>query len=353
MKRFSAALLVACLAVSLCVIPARAADIIFIAVNDTIPSALNEAAMPFYQDGTLYIPYTTFNNSALDVVPSYDTYGKQLTLSNDNHSLVFDIQGSTVTEDGSIITIRTILIRYGIPFVPLDYTAGYFGISVSYLTSLAGYEVVRLKTGEEVYGDALFIEKAENLIAYRIEQYHPAVDPGPPPNQQTDPQPGEEQEPVVEPPEEEPAGQTYTALAITGINERLLSGMDQLGFYAAFFLTAADAAENRDLLRHAAGSGQRIGVDVRDSEDPLAEIEAFNDGLELILCTRTLMVLCRADQLPALENYFAYPEPEDDGELLLLDAEEALTALVLKRAEGRLPGSLRETTPLPESPSGD
>lgn len=46
------------------------------------------------------------------------------------------------------------------------------------LESQDGYPVLRFTTGSEVYDDSLFIEKAENLIAYRVAQQSSASDPG-------------------------------------------------------------------------------------------------------------------------------------------------------------------------------
>ena len=45
------------------------------------------------------------------------------------------------------------------------------------LESQDGYPVLRFTTGSEVYDDSLFIEKAENLIAYRVAQQSSASDP--------------------------------------------------------------------------------------------------------------------------------------------------------------------------------
>ena len=345
MKRILAAAVAIVLMLSICVIPVSAAEIIFIAVNDTIPNALNEAAMPFYQYDLLYIPYTTFNNSALGVVPSYNTQARTLTLSNDERSLIFDIQGGTVTENDSVIFPQPILIRYGILFVPADYTASFFGISVSYLVSKAGYTVVRLKTGGEVYGDSLFIEKAENLISYRIEQYHPAVDPNPPSNPQNDPEPADNPE---DNPDSEPAETPetrYQAMAVMGISESILNELDRYNVHTTLFLTASELQENRDLVRRAVCGGYRIGINVLRSDDPAADAEEFNRILDQVLLTKTLLVLCSAEQEAELEDYFAFAAPEEESRgLLLLDQETLAETLADLRENWEIPLGLRETT---------
>ena len=38
------------------------------------------------------------------------------------------------------------------------------------LESAGGYQILRFTDGSEVYDDSLFVEKAENLIAYRVRQ---------------------------------------------------------------------------------------------------------------------------------------------------------------------------------------
>ena len=349
LKRILAAAVAIVLVLSICIIPASAAEIIFIAVNDTIPNALNEAAMPFYQDDQLYIPYTTFNNSALGVVPSYNTQARTLTLSNNENSLIFDIQGGTVTENDSVMFPQPILIRYGILFVPADYTASFFGISVSYLVSKGGYAVVRLKTGEEVYGDSLFIEKAENLISYRIEQYHPAVDPNPPSQPQTDPDSSDNPDENPDPEPDDNPGTRYQAMAVMGISDSILNELDRNNVQTPLFLTTLELQANRDLVRRAVCSGYRIGVNVLHSDDPAADTEEFNRILDQILLTKTLLVLCRADQEAYLEGYFAFAAPEEESRtLLLLDQETLEETLAGLRADWEIPPGLRETTVLYE-----
>ena len=90
--------------------------------------------------------------------------------------LIFDLAEETVQdEDGNVSTV-SVSYRGGVLYVPLGLCASHFGLSTSMLTSAGGYTVLRFTTGSQVYEDSLFIEKAENLIAYRIAQLEKKVE---------------------------------------------------------------------------------------------------------------------------------------------------------------------------------
>ena len=169
-RKFLAGLL--CLALLLALAPAASmtADITFLAVNDTIPIALSAATMPFYANSLLYIPLSLFDIDALGVVPLYDSAARRLTMFNDTRTLVFDLDEGTMTNENGTIFSAQVISRGGVLFVPALYCAYHFGLSVSFLTSIGGYSVVRFTTGSQVYDDDLFIEKANNLIEYRAAQ---------------------------------------------------------------------------------------------------------------------------------------------------------------------------------------
>ena len=171
LRRLLSALL--CLALLLALAPAAysTADITFLAVNDTIPIALSSATMPFYANSLLYIPLSLFDVDTLGVVPLYDSASRTLTLFNDARALHFDLDEGTMTNENGTIFSAQVISRGGQLFVPALYCAYHFGLSVSFLTSIGGYSVVRFTTGSQVYDDELFIEKANNLIEYRAAQY--------------------------------------------------------------------------------------------------------------------------------------------------------------------------------------
>ena len=346
-RRLAAGFLALCLVLSLAAFPAKAAEIILVAINDTIPSALNEAGMPFYLDGTVYLPYTTFQNPVLGVVPFYDTIERRLTLSDGQRNLTYDLTEGSVTADGIQDQSRTSMLRYGIPFIPADDTCAFFGIALSYLSSADGYPVVRMKTGAEVYNDSVFMEEAESLIDYRVEQFLPTgnvQDQEPPPVIDPVDQPGEEDQ--TEDPLELPE-QPYQAVAFLSLGETLLTELERQGQEATFLLTLEELQSAPKLVRRALGIGCHLGVDVRDAESPLEAVQAFNQTLDDLVCQKTLLVLAGGD-FPEPENYFVFTAREDDA-LLLLDGLSGLQQLRALQAESIVPiPALRESTVLTE-----
>ena len=115
-------------------------------------------------------PYTAFDASPGGVIPAYNAQAQTFVLFTRQRRLGFDLAEGTVTDqDGNVKTVST-TFRGGILYVPLVYCASFFGLKVALLTSENGYPILRFTTGSEVYDDSLFVEKAESLIRYRIEQ---------------------------------------------------------------------------------------------------------------------------------------------------------------------------------------
>ncbi len=359
-RRILSLLLAAVLLMGLFSFSAGAADIIIVAINDTVPFAINEAAMPFYSSGQLYLPYSVFNNAALGVVPSYDSAKRTLTLSDTSSKLTFFLDDGTVVDGAGTESRIPAQIRYGIIFVPADYTMEQFGIGLSYLTSGEGYPVVRLKTGVEVYSDSLFIEKAENLINYRLEQYVPSTDDPviPPVNTDppvTDPDPDTGTEPD-DPPEDDPILPDPVILnyvyAICGATEELLERMDNTTLRACFLFTEAQIRSTPELARHIIGCGYSFGLDLRGAEDPLNAAGQANEALDAICSTRTALVLCDPEARETLlkAGFFAYSPvempPEEGASLLLLEPEDALLTLRELQADKAILSPLQENSVL-------
>ena len=365
-RRFICMILVFCLILTMLPYSAlSSADIIIIAINDTVPFSINEAAMPFYSSDRLYLPYTVFNNATLGVVPSYDSSSRTLTLSNQDGKLSFLLDEGTVkASDGTESRIPAI-VRYGIIFVPAEFCTAYFGIHMSYLTSMGGFPVVRLKTGDEVYSDSLFIEKAENLIAYRLSQYVPSdggpvtppvIDPTPDtPSVNDDPvlPPDTEDQPVVP----APAVPQYV-YAICGATASFLDRLDNSSYSACFLFTPEAITESPDLVRHIFGCGYTFGLDLRGYEDPLNAYYEINDILDAEFFFRTALVLCDDAHRENLRKsgIMAFSPVENDPEvgasLLLFTSYDALVELQRLSIENVELSHLKETTELiyPELP---
>lgn len=363
-RRILSVILVLCLLITMLPFSVlSAADIIIIAINDTVPFALNEASMPFYSSTQLYIPYTVFNNPTLGVVPSYDSANRTLTLSNQTNKLTFLLDDGIVKDSEGNESRLPVLIRYGIMFVPVEYCAGYFGIYLSYLTSAGGFPVVRLKTGDEVYSDSLFIEKAENMIAYRLSQYVPSDgSPVTPPTGDSQPDnsgandnpvaPPDREDPPVDDPELPPPVVPQYIYAICGATASLLDSLDNSTLRATFLFPPEQITAEPKLVRHIIGCGYPFGIDLRGVEDAFVSLAQANDVLDSICCSRTALVLCDDSQREALwqEGCFAFSPvehaPEDGASLLLLSPETAYAQLRELLAQGADLSVLTETSTL-------
>ena len=153
----------------LCVPVSADGELFFVAVNDTIPLTLT--VFPTYSGGTLYVPYQVFDSQPCGVTPSYNQTRQTYVLFNRSRQMLFDLAAGTVSDESGSVSTANVLYRSGILYLPLTFCASHFGLKTTMLESAGGYQVLRFTDGSEVYDDSLFIEKAENLIAYRVQQY--------------------------------------------------------------------------------------------------------------------------------------------------------------------------------------
>jgi len=381
-RRSLCALLLFALLLGLCPGAGAAADgsdIIFLALNDSMPYTLSSGTMPYWSGGQLYVHSTTFDITSINLSASYNASNMTLLIysGTGRRSLTFYLsEGYVQTQSGATEEV-TAAMRGDQVFLPLDYCAGFFGLGVSYLTSLEGWPLVRLTTGAQVWEDSFFIEQANKLINDRAEKYmdsfKPPVTPPPaviepqpptpvvppvsdpviiPQDPVVEPDPPED-EPVKEPdPVEEPEQPPLTVYpALVGI-DAVESAMDLLAVQRmAVYLEADEILDHSDLVRQLYGAGHSIGV--------MGDLDAANDALDLVLCRRSLMTLNSPDEAFFVHYSTHIPdtlETADEASILLRledsSAGEILTELLDNEATLL---QLRETTTLfqthPEPPA--
>ncbi len=304
LRRIRIGFLLLCLLLSLILPASGAGSLYLVAVNDSLPFSLSDSTMPFYSDGTLYLPYSIFDATALNTVAVYSAKARTLSLSNnDGPRLLFNLYDGTVeTEEHYLYAVSTIS-RNGTIYIPAVYTLHHFGYNVASMTSSGGYVVLRITTGSQIYDDALFLEKANNMIEYRVSQYLSAgtgstgavsgtVSPTDPVDSHT------------------PAN---VYLAFTGTEQiaDLNATLQRLGLNASFFFTEKELTASPTQILELAAAGHTIGIRLTGSEpDPVAAVEQANVALDRILQTKTLCVLTPARmQNTALQNaYFVIQE---------------------------------------------
>ncbi|MFI3312363.1 MAG: hypothetical protein R3Y62_00610 [Eubacteriales bacterium] len=252
----------------------------FVAVNDTIPLTLSANEQPYRSGGTLFVPHTAFGASGLSCYLSYGG-GSTLALYSQSRRLDFDLTAGTATDENGNVSNVTITIKNGYVYLPASVCAAHFGMSVSYLTSNDGYTVVRFTNGNEIYDNSLFIQRAENFIAYKVSEVSPSTSTTTPSTST-----GSNTEETPEPePEIIPA---TIHLGIFG-GENLWQNLTSLGQYdqiATFFLTAEEILEHGDTLRQLAATGHHLGI----YANSLEEIQTANQAYATVSLPKSLLV---------------------------------------------------------------
>ena len=354
MKLRSVICLFLCLVLAVCLgTPALAeSELFFVAVNDTIPLTLS--VFPTYSGGTLYVPYQVFDSQPCGVTPSYNQVKQTYVLLSRGRQMLFDLAAGTVSDESGSVSTANVLYRGGILYLPLTFCASHFGLKTTMLESADGYQVLRFTDGSEVYDDSLFIEKAENLIAYRVRQNQSGSQPQEKPadrlngsTQGTQNQPAAEKKPAT------------VYLAFTG-SETMRDSMAALETYklrGTFFLTEAEIRSDPSLVFELLAAGHALGVtagaDEPDFSDALARA---NDALCALTCQKTLLALLPAGA-EAPDGYCVFHAPASpvsaadaaasESAHLLICSEDASSVLyTLFSAEARI-FQLLETTDRP------
>ena len=356
-KRLAALALILC-ALFLCLAPlhAEAADLYFVAVNDTVPLTLTTDVAPFYSGSALYAPRSVFQISGLGITPSYNDSGKTLTLFSRSRRIVFYLEENrTVDENGQELSL-TAIQRSGTIYLPVSACASHFGIGVSYLTSGDGYRILRFTTGSQIYDDTLFLEKAANLIAFRVQQYQAEQTPQPKPPDNTTPEPSG---PVTPQPPEEPDQEPPTVyLAVLGAEEmeRNLSLVASRSLPAAFFLTEKEIRDHPDLVCAVRAAGYPVGLTAEPEEqEPMESLRRANEALDALIQEKTLLAMLPRTVKNAVNGYFTLDEDlavsasgavrrAGLNSLVLLRDDGASILNSLRTAEARF-RQLRETSP--------
>ena len=298
-KRMIAALLLLCAAFSLLAPTASAAeDLFFVAVNDSIPLTLSAEEKPYAAATGLYVSYTVFGATPGGVAASYNAANQTLTLFSTQKRLVFNVNKGTCTDEKDKVSEVLTTYKNGRLYIPISLCAGHCGLSYSVLTSRSGYTVLRFTTGREIYDDATFIDKAENLINYRADSQS-AQQPQVNEPQETDDEREDEKSPVC--------------FAVCGAEQMdaALGELKRQSAYAAFFLTAEEMAQNPDLVRRIFVQGHTIGLAVpEDAADAQQALRAANEQLDAILHYKTLLALASPEQIEQIRGYFTYENTE-------------------------------------------
>lgn len=312
-KRLASALLALCLLAALLMPFASAADdLFFVAVNDTVPLTLSADEKPYSAATGLYVPYTVFNCSPCGVAVGYNAATQSLILFSTQKRLIFDIEKGTCTDENDTVTEVLTTYKNGRLYIPLASCCAHFGLSYSILTSAGGYSVLRFTNGRQVYDDALFLEKAENLIAYRVESMQN-------PNTQSGGSVSNDEK------NEDDTTPIYFLICDAAQMPAAMTELKKQNATAAFFLTAAEIRAYPDLVRKLYAHGYTIGITAEtDAADAQQALRDANDALDAILHFKTLYALVTAEQKPQVSGYFTFTRPA---------SEQSITEIIRFRAD--------------------
>jgi peptidoglycan/xylan/chitin deacetylase (PgdA/CDA1 family) len=293
-------------------IPASAASLYFIGLNDNVPP-MTAGDMPFWSGGTLYVPYTVFdanlNGSGvnLGLYTSYSRSDGIVTLFDLRQMLVFDLNTGACRDEitGAVYSSQASM-KNGRPFVSVSMVCSIFNLDYSYirLPYISQGYLVRIKSPDTVLSDDLYISAAQDLINIRLKEYTKSLNsaatttPGSSDDGQGSTQPG--QNPIQEP----DGGNTAVYLAFRcgsadGLTS-ILNVLDAGRYSALFFLSPRLIEEEGDLVRRILGTGHSMGV-LAEGEDVDGQLRQGQRALEETAHTRTTLAYVPADRRAGLE----------------------------------------------------
>ena len=133
---------------------------------------------PVQYSGWVYVPVNVFNSQSTGV-----NFGLYYGLTENNTKLVlynlsgktmtFDLQNGTATAVGGEAPVPGKVLRQnGVYYVPAYAVCRYFGLSYSFYSTDYG-PLLRLKDGNAMLSDSLFLSSAASIMRSRINSYYP------------------------------------------------------------------------------------------------------------------------------------------------------------------------------------
>ena len=293
-RRFTAIL---CALVLLCtLLPSRASasTVYLMALNDKMCDLPN-GLLPVYVNGSLYVPYTTFDNAAtgVDLGVYYglsQDNGTILSLYSRSGYLTFTVNKGLCVDDQGYRKDFNAIVRYGTIYVPLSGVCTFFGLRYAVMSTPDRGTLVRITNQNASVDDSTFLGYASQSMAYRYNNIIKSQEPPPtPPPRPTPVPPPQKPQPDQEPGHDRGAVWVYLAVdgdqAADSLPDSLSAGLPRL-----LFLFSPDTLpQHTALVRRLVAAGHSIGlkVDTTDPEEALAQLALGNELLRHIVRLRT------------------------------------------------------------------
>lgn len=286
-------------------------NVYFTAVNDKL-MPLNEETMPFWANNTVYVCYTAFDHTDLDVQYIRNYSMGLAVLYTSKMDLRFDLVNRTVYDRNGVSYSGNAIEKNGSVFFPLDLVCRYFGLRWT-LNNTATVPLVRIKSDTVVLDDSSFLSAAATMMASRYAEYEKLVNSSQPeeePKQEeenTEPTPPVQTEPTPQQPEKPPVvdkppihavdGQKVYLILSEKTGEAIREWVDILRDTPATFLLTVAQMEDGDLVRTLLGRGHSIALAVRSHTDSeiLAEILRARELVWMASCHLLQLVWYEGD----------------------------------------------------------
>jgi len=292
-------LLVVCAAMVLTVLPQPAAadKITCISVNDLLPPELVNAVT--YYGGVAYVPYSVFSAYGLGIAYSFFSSASTAYFYTGAADLFFDIpNGRSYDADDYQYSAAAILYG-GTVYVPLSFTAGYFGVSVSYITDSEYGTIVRLTNGTQVLTDSEFLTAASHFMENYSQRFNtpeptataePATSDAPSPTPEPTPSPSAT-------PQVNHENDTLSLCFLGLPDARVIDVLSRRELTATAFVTARDVRERADDVRRLVCTGWSVGVCC--AQDGAVDYEEVTQLLFDAARIRTVLVSAPPDNAAA------------------------------------------------------
>lgn len=212
---------------------------------------------PTYSGGTLYVPYQVFDSQPCGVTPSYNQTKQTYVLLSRTRQMIFDLAAGTVSDESGSVSTANVLYRGGILYLPLHVLLPHISASRPRCWNpQAAIRSCALPMAAEVYDDSLFVEKAENLIAYRVRRARAAHSPRKsPPTAPTTARRGRRSSP-------QPRKSPRLSILLSPGSETMRDSMAALETYnlhGTFFLSEAEIRSDPSLIFELLAAGHAPG----------------------------------------------------------------------------------------------
>jgi hypothetical protein len=279
--------------------------IYLLAVNDKFFDPPGNT-LPVSVNGTIYIPYTTFDRSAtgvdLGVYYGIDqSRGTVLTLYSLGSMLTFTVKMGLCEDNlGNSMSFHAVS-RNGIPYVPAAAVCSFFGLQYSFLPTTDRGTLIRITNPSTTsMSDSMFLSSATNAMNTRYNNLIRGLEP------LATPTPAPTAAPTPTPTPSVTGGKENISVFLAVDASQTQEDLDRLftgSTHALFLFTADSLPAQASLVRKAVAAGHSIGLTVSGTlEEAREQLERGNELLTHIARLKTRIVSAPSSLTSALSE---------------------------------------------------